>query len=535
MPGPDAIERSQKKLYFAIKSELALFEKNKTKELLAYERSFQSALPKTIQAASKLDLLKAINRANIVLVGDFHSFAQSQKGFLRLLNESTRKHRRQILALECIQQMHQDAVNEFLANYLTIEELREKINFEKYWPFSWENYREILIHAKEMKIPVLALNILDRKRQSPSLQERDNAAAEIIGREFFKQKDSLFFVLYGDLHMARPHLPRKLSLLLGGKARVLVVHQNNSYLYWKTPKLKNGQRPEIVRLKKDEFCILNCVPWVKLRSYLDWLEGNPFPGEWGGNEEEIDAAGMVHHYSSLLAEAIGIPAQFRDNLDIFGPNRLISGALPENVKIAPSCKALARHALIFRRTDYLPENELLILPAISTNSLSEAASYLLWHTQRGNSGAIKSQNSRYFMAQFLVGYLGSKVLNPKRKCHEVGDLKDLLKEKEKRISRGQPRADVMRRALALLRPYLKDEKLPLRSKSLPAAREIEACRFAGFILAERFFHSYLNESKHLATIRAWFHCNSPQSCGELLRKTAAGITCISPTRKRDRF
>jgi hypothetical protein len=530
MLGHDAIERSQKKIYLAIKSELALFEKRKTRELRSYERSFRSSFPKSARPAKKSDLIQAITRSNLVLVGDFHPFRQSQKGFLRLLEECAAKVSRPVLALECIQQHHQNAVNEYLANYLTAEELRDKIDFEKHWPFSWNNYRELLTCAKQLKIPVLALNISGRKKKAASLRDRDIAASNKISDEILSHKNSTVFILYGELHLAQPHLPRELRISLKRQARLLTVHQNIPELYWKTKKLKNGQRPEVLRLSSDQYCVLNSVPWVKLRSYLEWLEGNADAEAW---EEALDVAGLVHHYAELLRDTIGLTARTLHDVEILPPDQLSPG-----IKFADqSEKALFRHALEFQRTAYLPKSGKLLIPVISTNSMSEAASYLLWHSQREPGTAPIEPGSHPWIAHFFIGYFGSKVLNPKRKCNETSDIKKLLFQMKKQRRQNQPKAKVLARALALLHPYLKKEKLSARSQSLRGSKEMEACRLAGYILAERFFLSLLNEPALLSFVQIWYQNASPGKSQALLKKTAAKISRLpfKTFGKTDRF
>jgi len=162
------LESSQKKLYLAVKKELALYERKTRKELLSYEKSFRATLPqKKIRISSRPALLNAIESARVVLVGDFHPFRQSQKGFVRLVEGAGGTVKRPVIALECFQQAHQAAIGEYLSGLITADELRDKIDFERYWPFSWENYREILLLARAKKIPVIALNIVEEAPFSP--------------------------------------------------------------------------------------------------------------------------------------------------------------------------------------------------------------------------------------------------------------------------------------------------------------------------------------------------------------------------------
>ncbi|MGZ3652523.1 MAG: ChaN family lipoprotein [Bdellovibrionota bacterium] len=504
------LESSQKKLYLSVKKELALYERKTRKELRAYEKSFRATLPqKKIRTSSRAALLSAIEKARVVLVGDFHPFRQSQKGFIRLVEGAAPAVKRPVIGLECFQQAHQAAIGEFLSGLITADELRDKVDFERYWPFSWENYREILLLARANQFPVIALNIVGRKGKGSVLAARDEAAAARIAQEISRHPKSTVFVLYGELHLGHKHLPRAL-----GRTPTVIVHQNNVDLYWKSPTLPDGQRPEVLLLEKGEFCILNSVPWVKLRSYLDWLEGSSSPLD----DDDIDVVGTVHHYARLLAEAAGLPPPVDDTTEIFPPDQL-SG---QRRGLPSPDREFAAHALAFHRTGYLPLSAAILLPTVSTNSMSEAATHLLRHSL--SAPANKRYASEDWISHFLLGYLGSKILNPKRKCNEVPDLTKMAAQKSGK------RAAIAGRALALLAPYLKIKAA--KKKKLPGASEMEACRTAGFILGERFFLALLAEPKLFEDVSALF---SRHEGATLLRFVAGKIAKVEPASKLEKF
>jgi hypothetical protein len=89
------------------------------------------------------------------------------------------------------------------------------------------------------------------------------------------EPNAKIFVLFGDLHLASAHLPRSVERRLaakGMKARIAVVHQNIEAVYWKLAKKGQVGEQSIVRLASGKFCILSVPPWVKLQSYLEWME-----------------------------------------------------------------------------------------------------------------------------------------------------------------------------------------------------------------------------------------------------------------------
>lgn len=523
MRGFDGIERSQKKLYHSIENELALIDRGSSKEVAAYERAFHASLPRKFQISKKSELLKAISRAKVILVGDFHPFRQSQKGFLRLLKESRKK---AAIALECIQQAHQAAVDEYLTGLITLDELREKIEFERYWPFSWSNYREILEFARHSRMRVIALNIPEQKRKM--LRLRDKAAAERIASVLASDPEKRIFVLYGELHLAPRHLPGELARLLGPQL-IIRVHQNLPAYYWKVSRQVNSHKSEVLRLGPTEYCLLNSVPWVKLRSYLDWLEGNPEGEDW--ERDGVDLVGTVHQYAELLREAVGLRPELRADLDVLGPDQLEQLRPP---KLDREERILFRHAKDFHRTGYLAGAGVLILPVASTNALSEAAALLLWRSQLSRAQRAIQAHGDPLIVQFLIGYLGSKILNPKRKCNEVGDLRAFLATRGKKDA---SKRRIFRRALRIL-----SAKLSGRSGDqgrLRGCEEVEACRLAAYMLADRLFVALLKDPALIDFAKRIFTASaaSPSWARHLLDEVASCLKShlVQPKRKSEKF
>ena len=475
MRGPEGIERSQRKLFRSIQKELRHLEKAKGREIRAYERAFRKSMPADFAASTKRALIARGRGAAVLLVGDYHSFRQSQKGFLRLVKEVREASSRPaIIALECIQQRFQPQLDYYAEGLITAEELRDEINFERHWPFAWENYREILEYARSEALPLLALNA-DQRAGTPELKVRDQAAATRIAAALQEFPGAQVFALFGELHLAEPHLPAELRRRLSRK-RVLTVHQNDTELYWAAPRSRLGQRPEVLRLRPDEFCILNSVPWMKLRSYLDWAEGSA-EDDWDAG---TDVQGTVTHFAAMLAEAVGLEAPSGDDVEIFGPEGLPDWA----PRLVAGERALLRHARDFQRVAYLPGAKAILLPSLSTNALTEAASLLIW--AKANRAPAEELGPRLLL-QYVVAYLGSKIRNPQRKCNEEADLNAYLASLPPAKRARDAKAQVFRRAQSLLAPYLGGRRVS--AVKLSGSKELEAHRIAGYLLGNRLFLS----------------------------------------------
>jgi len=530
MPAPDQLELSQRRLYRSLQAELKFLAISSSPEIRAYEKSFQRSLPRKIIAASKATLLRAVASARLVLVGDFHSFRQSQKGFLRLLADAHLQSARLAVALECVPQIHQSALDNFSAGLITAEELRDEMNFDKEWPFPWPNYQEIFDYCRRHALPLIALNL--KKRGANQLQARDLAAAQKLAEVATALPHHKIFVLYGELHLGAKHLPAALAEVSSPSTRVLTVHQNESTIYWRAPLLKSGARAEVIKLRPNEFCVLNSVPWVKLKSYLDWIEGSE--EDWG---PDAGLHSLVIQFAGLLGETLGSELKILEKIEFLGPETFTAPApVPRGLTAAE--KILFRHARDFQRVHYLPVADFILLPSASTNAISEASSILLWRSNTTKAKVARSAGPRLVLG-FLVGFLGSKILNPKRKCNEVRDMKIFLASKS-RPPRQKPEAKkilVFRRALRIIDQILNGKSIS--GQALSPILEIEASRLAGYVIANRLFLSLVANPQLIPFVREVFStAHATDAWATLqLRRIGRAVSTHRPktTAKRDAY
>lgn len=277
MPVHDRRVAHEKKIYREYQRELTQLIGPQSKEIRAYMRSFEAALSARAHPQREAAFQKSLRAANLVLVGDFHAFAPAQQEFLRVLELSAPSAGFATVALECATIHHQRALDNFLAGWITLTELRDEIDFDQNWRFPWENYREIFSCAKENGWRLRALSQGSRHPAHLRLKHRDQFAAAEIAAELGEFGPQKIFVLFGELHLARPHLPRALQQTLKGlPPRLLLLHQNLPTIYWKNAVNANETR-QFLKLRRNEYCLINSSPVRKLRSYLDWAEGNsPF-------------------------------------------------------------------------------------------------------------------------------------------------------------------------------------------------------------------------------------------------------------------
>ncbi len=465
---PELLAKTQKSIFLKLQDHIHSYQIAEKPELKGYRKSFTQKRFNSFQKIELRTLIKESKTKRLVFFGDFHPFTQSQKGFLRFVKMRAEEPTKIAIALECLYAHDQPKINAFLAGKITLQELEEEIQFGKRWPFPWQGYADILHFSKKRKIPVLAINCRV-KNPEKSLHERDKFSAKVIHEFLEKSKIHSVFCLIGELHLGRNHLPKYFL-----NKQIAIVHQNLDDLYFKSLK-KYGQAPEVLRLANNEYCAFNAVPWVKSQSFLDWIEGG------FEDQSEADAYEQIYEFSEVLRNLLGITLTPSEKV------RLL--CFPDSPDVTSKTdEILFRHAKKYLRTSFLPNCKTVSIPILSANAKTEAAAlYLRGTNAKSKLSYIDQLNTNFVLYHFLIGFLGSKLLNPNRKCNEVDDLKKLIARKNN--SRLQhKKSEIASAALNELSPYLGTPKAKDASK-LQAVDRIESLRLVGYILGNRLYLS----------------------------------------------
>jgi len=249
----------QKSIFKQLKLKSQLISGEMSKEFKRYERGYlKEVYNREFKESHHQLIINKIKKSNFSFVGDFHTFDQSQRNFLRILKQISKKSQPFTIGLEIFKSKYQNFINAYLDNYITENELLESTNYYAEWPFPWAHYRDILILAKEKNLKVLALN------SSGDLYSRDEHAAHILS-ENFKESNQIIISLFGELHLSESHLPGYFQ-----KDQICIVHQHLDSIYWSLQEraLKNS----IVAFNPHEFCLVTSPPWLKYQSMINWYE-----------------------------------------------------------------------------------------------------------------------------------------------------------------------------------------------------------------------------------------------------------------------
>jgi hypothetical protein len=479
MRTPDSLFHSHLKIYQNIQDQIFSYSVSESRNVHRYRSNFNLGKKKHFEKFTSKKLLAEIKRESNIFVGDFHPFPQSQKGFLRLIKMAENS-ASICVALECIFDTHQKKVDAYLNSEITLHELREEIDFDTNWPFAWQDYSQILLYCKENRIPVVGINL---KSPNASLAQRDLYAANILRKTSKRFPLRKIFCLIGDLHLAEDHLPAKM------KGDCMVIHQNIDQLFFQAQS-RFSSVPEVIRLSKKEYCVFNSVPWMKAQSYLDWLEGNR------DDSDTTDAHEQIYGFSEILASLLKIK-YIRDNeFSLF-----IHPQKPS--KLSDSDKSVFKNSKRFCKTNILLSSRSIFLHSLTSNSKTEAATLNLWQSLNNfSSSTVTADTKAFLIFAYFIGFLGSKILNPHRKCTEIADLLSII-ETYGKSKKEKNKVSVCENTLNELKNFIPLD-FETKPKKLEEVEALESYRMVGYILASRIHQAYESGQVGHREIKSFF-------------------------------
>jgi len=104
-------------------------------------------------------IIDTVSRKDIVYVGEYHDRFDNHRVQLQVIRELYRRNRNIAIGMEMFQQPFQKTLDDYIAGTIDEKMFLKKSEYYKRWAFDYNLYREILLFARENKIPVIALNI----------------------------------------------------------------------------------------------------------------------------------------------------------------------------------------------------------------------------------------------------------------------------------------------------------------------------------------------------------------------------------------
>jgi hypothetical protein len=267
--------KQQMRIFNSLKSDSSRLLGATPEPIRRYEKEFQkdfaSLKSGKVHPVGKIELINLIRSVDVSFVADFHTFPQAQRTALRLIRDAATSisprvsRERWFIGIEFISSKHQDALDDFQAGKLSLNEFLARINYHDEWGFPWRNYAPIFDWARENRVRLIALNrpreaiwrdLELRPRSISDLKQRDEWAAGLITDLFQAETDAgrkpRMIVLYGELHVSTNHLPQHLRKVskrqLGQALKTLSIHQNYDELYWQLARAGKEHNTQAVRL-----------------------------------------------------------------------------------------------------------------------------------------------------------------------------------------------------------------------------------------------------------------------------------------------
>ncbi len=250
------------------------------------------------------DLYARCALADIVYLGDFHANPACQLFAADLLAELARRVSRLSLGIEFIYTRQQELLAQRQAGVLDDDAFLRRVHYEEEWGYPWEGYRALLDRARELGVPVHAL---DRPPRGgfDGLAARDEHAARRIAALASADPTGRILVFFGESHLSRSHVPHRVRTRLarsGVEPRQASIFQDPDSVYWRL--VAAGERvPRAVGLGDDTYAVLHTSPLAKYEAYRQVLE------RWRGevpSEEEVDLTPAVHHILLVLLGWLGV-------------------------------------------------------------------------------------------------------------------------------------------------------------------------------------------------------------------------------------
>jgi hypothetical protein len=453
----------QKRLARRLKKEIRHYVREDTPLLERYRREYEQELKSYSRIASQRELVEAVKEADIVYCGDYHTLAQAQRTPLRILEQVIKERKEIILCLEVVMAKHQNHLDDYLADKITETEFLKRIDYAHTWGFTWSRYKPFFDFAKKEKIPVVAINSAPRGIKD-RLERRDKRAAHIIAEQTRQNPSALVFVIDGDWHIAYPHLPRQVELALKKyklTRKTVTIFQNSEKIYWQLVKYRLEHRVDVVQICKSKYCVINTTPTVKLRSYLNWAEEADelsYATLWKTEQSTLSIEDELLMIINLIADFFDLPKQGMEDFSVYSSADLdfLETLIRKRHFTYPEIQEI-KHQIESDESYYIKKGHIIYLSNLSINHAAEEATHFINHILAGEFATYEDSREVFYQQVLAesLGFLGSKIVNQRRRCYTPADFAYFLKE----YSREKKRDSEIVRLQVIAKHVLRHRKL----------------------------------------------------------------------------
>lgn len=264
---------------------------------LKYLRDFTEAFVDYRRVLAPTELEQQYRNADLLLVGDYHALAASQKFTADLIEQLSQDKRPLILALEMVFTRDQRLLDRWFLGELQDDELRAALRYDAEWGYEWKPFASLLQRARDCGVAVFGIDLGPRGKMR-RIAARDRHAAERLSELRTLYPSARVLALFGEAHLAPNHLPRSLQQMRRHD-RVLTILQNVDELYWKAAG-ESVDNVQAVQVQDDVLCIFNATPLEKYESYRIYIE------RWRAASSQPDLAPTFYNLVDALLRSLGL-------------------------------------------------------------------------------------------------------------------------------------------------------------------------------------------------------------------------------------
>ncbi len=434
----DELVGIQKRLVSELKQRIAEFSENPDPGLARYLSEYQAEFAKGFErAASREEVIDQLMRANVAYFGDYHTLRTAQSAVLSILRELAKQRKRKlVLGVEMFHAANNAHAQSLMDGRITSHEFRKAVRWYKSWGFPWQSFGRLFEFARVHAVPMFGLNVNADDRVN-NLAYRDEFAAHLIASLTQLYPDRLVAVLYGDLHIAQCHMPARVDEELarfGIKRRQVQLFQNSEELYWQLVERKLEHVVDVLKVRRDAYCIQNATPLVKYQSFLNWQENSSelvftgledldlsSPGENTLLEEVVE---FVRNIAAFLKVEIPDPAAFE--LSTAADLDMLENLVAKGAYSAKEVEALKDYMRLAETAFFVRAN-VLYLGNLSVSHAAEGAmKFILGMLRPMRTAAVEPRDD--FYARILLealAFFGSKIINPRRKARSLAEWREV--------------------------------------------------------------------------------------------------------------
>lgn len=422
----------QLSLYRSQKARIARQVQPGSEAFRAYEARYRRRTARFEEVVPLSDVHRAVNEADIVYVGDYHTLRSAQDAFRALVEAALAAgDRRVVLALEFVEGRHQAVLDQFLAGRITARTFLQRIGHPYRSGFDiWPGFLPLFELARDEGLEVRAIDL--RASGPTSLRRRDAYAARRIAEAAKAADRPRVMVLMGQYHVAPGHLPREVERALGpSRARKgLVVYQNCESVWWQLARGGGEGGAEAVRVREGEYCLVHTSPVLCQQSFLDYLEAEGDDAPLGEGAEA-----RFRELAALVAKLPGVDVrEALEDVRVLGPAdaRVLETISARGRLRAKEIEAVRRH-ILGGQSLYVPRARAVWLGTSSLNHAAEEASHFVRHCAVGDGMDRPRKVADAFYARCVeeaLGFFGSRLVNPKRACRGLESWAQLFRERK---------------------------------------------------------------------------------------------------------